>query len=330
MATSLPTDMKFFDPLIQTGYSEKIAQMTNAFNAASRGTIVMRSNRKIGDYDYQAFFKNAGGLVSRQDQTSLAAATEIALTQENIVSVKLNRKIGPVSWARSAVLKPGLSMDAFKIAAGEQAASDALADTLNSSLGACRAALNNQAANKFTVAANGTMTTSALVSGLSKLGDRSNRVSAWVMHSKVLFDLMNYQVSPTNNGDLIANMIAMDGVTATLGRPIIVTDSSALVVVTGSGSAAVTDYMTLGLTENGIVAEDTEEEYMTMEEVTGLEQIKLRLQGEYAFNVGVKGFQWDVANGGKNPSSAALATGTNWEKVFASGKDLAGVIIQSR
>lgn len=330
MATSLPTDTKYFDPLIQTGYSEKIAQMTTVFNAASRGTLQMRTNRKIGDFDYQAFFKNAGGLVSRQDQTSVSAATVIKLAQDNIISVKMNRKIGPVEWARSAFLKPGLSMDAFKIAAGEQAASDALADTLNSTIGAVRAALNNQAANKFTIAANGTMTTAALVSGLSKLGDRASRIAAFVMHSKPFFDLMQYQVNPTNNGDMIANMIAVEGNAATLGRPVIVTDSSSLVVVTGSGSAATTDYHTLALTEGAAVAEDTEEEYITLDEVTGLEQIVMRMQGEYAFNVGVKGFQWDVGNGGKNPTAAALATGSNWDKVYASAKDLAGVTIQSR
>lgn len=330
MATSLPTDTKYFDPLIQTGYSEKIAQMTNAFNAASGGAILMRANRKIGDYDYQAFFKNAGGLVSRQDQTSVAAAASTKLAQDNIISVKLNRKIGPVEWARSAFLKPGLSADAFRIAAGEQAAADALADTLNSGLGACRAALNNQAANKFTVPASGTLQTTSLVSGLSKLGDQSSRIRTFVMHSKVFFDLMNYQVTPTNNGDLIANMIAMEGNTATLGRRILVTDSSSLVVTSGSGSAATTDYFTLGLTDSGIVCEDTEEEYITMDEVTGLEQIVWRMQGEYAFNLGVKGFQWDVANGGKNPNAATLATGSNWDKVFASGKDLAGVVIQSK
>lgn len=324
MATSLPTDTKYFDPLLQTGYSEKIAQMTNVFNAASRGTVVMRTNRKIGDYDYKAFFKNAGGLVSRQDQTSVAAAPAIKLTQDNIVSVKLNRKIGPVEWGRSAFLKPGLSMDAFKIAAGEQAAADALADMLNRALGACGAALANQANNTHTIAANGTMTTSALVSGLSKLGDRASRIGAFVMHSKPFFDLMQYQVTPANNGDMIANMIAIEGTAATLGRPVIVTDSSAL-VVTGAPDL----YRTLALTDNAVVVDETEEEYLTLDEVTGLEQIVMRLQGEYAYNLGVKGFTWDVANGGKNPNDAATILGTNWDKVYTDKRDLAGAVVVS-
>ncbi|AEP08896.1 major capsid protein [Micavibrio aeruginosavorus] len=330
MATSLPTDMKYFDPLIQTGYTEKITQMIDGFNGQSAGTIVFRSNRKPGDYDYSAFFKNAGGLVSRQDQTSVSDATSIKLTQDQIISVKLNRKIGPVDWSRAAILKPGLDMDAIKVAAGEQAAADALADMLNSSLLAGVAALNNQAAVKYTVPTNGTLNTSSMVSGLSKFGDQANRIQAFVMHSKVFFDLFQYQVTPANNGDLIANTTIVNGGPVTLNRPILVTDSASLVQTGGTGTGAYTNYMTLGLTADGLIVDETEEEYMTFQEITGKEQILMRMQGEFGYNLGVKGFKWDVANGGKNPNAAALGTGSNWDAAFTSSKDFAGCIIQSR
>lgn len=326
MATSLPTDMKFRDPFFQTGYSEVMAQAVDKFNAGSNGTILLRSNRKPGDFDYAAFFQNAGGLVSRQDQASTSAATAKKLTQAEIASVKLNRKIGPVEWTRSALLKPGLSMDAIRLAAGQQTAKDVQAEMLNNALRAARAALNTQADNKFTVASNGTVNTSALVSALAKFGDAASRIDAWVMHSKVAFDLLQYQISPTNNGDVVANTAVVAASPLTLNRPIIVTDSEALKVTTGDD----TDYFTLGLTGGALVIEETEEEYITMQEVTGLEQILIRLQGEYAYNLGVKGFTWDVANGGKNPLDAAVGTGTNWDKIYSSHKDLAGVILQSR
>lgn len=330
MAVSLPTDMKYFDPLIQSGYSEKITQMIDVFNAQSNGTVVFRSARKPGDYDYAAMFKNAGGLVSRQDQTSTSDVTSKKLTQDEIISVKVNRKIGPLDWTRAALLKPGLNMDAIKVAAGEQAASDALADMLNSSLLSGVAALNNQANVKHTVASNGTMTTTDLVTGLSKFGDQANRINAFVMHSKVFFDLFKYQVTPSNNGDLIANTTIVNGNPVTLNRPVIVTDSDSLVVNSGTGTSAVTDYLTLALTADGLICEETEEEYIVFDEVTGKEQILLRMQGEFGYNLGVKGFKWDVANGGKNPNAAALGTGSNWDAVMASHKDFAGAIIQSR
>lgn len=330
MATTLPTDTKYRDPFFQSGYSEVIAQAVDKFNAGSNGTIRLRSNRKPGDFDYAAFFKNAGGLVSRQDQTSVAAATGIKLTQGEYAAVKLNRKIGPVEWTRSAFLKPGLSQDAIRVAAGEQVAKDVLADMLNNAVRAGRAALAAQATNKHTIASNGTMDTAALVDGLALFGDAASRIDAWVMHSKVAFDLLKYQISPTNNGDVVANTAVVAASPLTLNRPIIVTDSDALKVVTGTGTAAVTDYFTLGLTAAGLEVEDTEEEHVIIQEVSGYEQLLVRMQGEYAYNVGVKGFTWDVANGGKNPTDSALGTASNWDKMFSFHKDLAGVVIQSR
>lgn len=327
MATSLPSDMKFRDPFFQTGYSEVMAQAVDKFNAGSNGTILLRSNRKPGDFDYAAFFANAGGLVSRQDQTSVAAATAKKLVQAEIASVKLNRKVGPVEWTLSSLRKPGLSLDAIRLAAGQQAAKDVQAEMLNTALLAARAALNSQTDNKFTVPSDGTISTSALVSALAKFGDAASRIDAWVMHSKVAFDLLQYQIAPTNNGDVVANTAIVAASPLTLNRPIIVTDSEALAVTTGTG----TDYFTLGLTGSALVIEETEDEVMALEgPLTGYEQLIFRLQGEYAYNLGVKGFTWDVANGGKNPADAAVGTGTNWDKIYTSHKDLAGVIIQSR
>lgn len=330
MATSLPTDMKFQDPFFYSGYSDVIQQAVDKFNGGSNGTITLTTNRKQGDYDYASFFANAGGLVSRQDQTSTSAATAIKLTQDENVGVKLNRKIGPVEWTRSAFLKAGLSEDAIRVAAGEQAARDVLADMLNNAIRAGRAALDNVAGSTYTIASDGTMTTTGLNSGLALMGDQASRVSAFVMHSKVYFDLVGYQIDPTNNGDIVANSAVVGGMPASLNRPIIVTDSDALVVESGTGTSAVTDYYTLGLTGAALNVEDTEEEFVTLDLVTGLEQIVIRMQGEFAYNMNVKGFAWDVANGGKNPLDAAVGTGTNWDATYADVKSRAGVVIQSR
>jgi len=180
------------------------------------------------------------------------------------------------------------------------------------------------------VAASGTITTAALNSGLAKFGDAFSNVKAFLMHSKVFFDLVGYQITPTSQGDNIAGVVAQGALPATFGRPIIVSDSDALIVDVGTSSVADVTYHTLGLVSGAVLAEATEEEYMTYAEVTGNENIQARLQGEYAYNVGVKGFQWDVGNGGVNPVDSALGTGSNWDKVATDKKDLAGVCIISR
>jgi hypothetical protein len=50
-----------------------------------------------------------------------------------------------------------------------------------------------------------------------------------------------------------------------------------------------------------------------------------RWQSEYGYNVECKGFKWDIANGGINPSNATLGTTTNWDQVAYDDKLTAGV-----
>lgn len=324
MSTILPTDTRYQDPFLQTGFSETIAQEVELFNAASGGSIRLVTRRKPGDFDYKAFFANAGGLVDRQDLTSTADVTDKTISQDTDITVKLNRRIGPVGWTRSAFLKPGLDEGAFRVAAGTQAAKDATADMLNSGIAGAYAALANDADSFVDESAVTSLTTDHLVSMLSRMGDRSRFVIGWVLHSKLFFDLVGYQVDPANNGDVVANGTVVGGMPASLGKPIYVTDSPSL-VDPGAVSSA---YRGLALTADGILVEDSESEYLAMDEVLGQEQIVRRLQGEFGYNLGVKGFAWDVTNGGKNPAPAALETGTNWDSTRQSVKDRAGVAIQ--
>jgi hypothetical protein len=38
---------------------------------------------------------------------------------------------------------------------------------------------------------------------------------------------------------------------------------------------------------------------------------------------------WDKTNGGRSPTSAALAVGTNWDRTATSIKDLGGVVLRT-
>jgi hypothetical protein len=50
------------------------------------------------------------------------------------------------------------------------------------------------------------------------------------------------------------------------------------------------------------------------------------MQVDYSFGLALKGYSWDSVNGGKSPTDAELATGTNWDKVATDIKHTAGVI----
>lgn len=330
MAAGKASDFKVYQDQFQAGVIETLTQNSTAFNAASAGAISLSTISRRGDFSQQAFFNNVANLISRRDTTLVSDATILPMTQDEWISVKLNRKIGPVDQTKDAFRKimAGMSEDEMSFVLGEMAAKAMQVEMLNSALRAGRAALNAQAAVKYTVPTSGTLATAGLVSGLAKFGDAASNVVCWVMHSKAYYDLVQSQI--TANIDGVSNFNVATGTPVTLNRPVLITDSDALIVNAGSGSTATTDYFTLGLTADGLIVENTEEEELVIENITGKENLITRLQGEFAYNLGVKGFKWDIANGAANPNDATLGTGSNWDSVRGSFKDYAGVIIQSR
>ena len=58
----------------------------------------------------------------------------------------------------------------------------------------------------------------------------------------------------------------------------------------------------------------------------GAEQIYMSIQGEHAYNVGVKGFSY--TGGLTNPDDTELGTTSKWTLASASIKDAAGFLIE--
>lgn len=267
--------------------------------------------------------------MSRRDTTSTSPATDQKLTQDEWVSVKLNRKIGPVNQTMDSFRKiqAGKTDQELSFIIGQQAAIGMQLNMLNAATLAAAAALSNQSAVHYTVPTSGKLDTDALAAGLGLFGDASSRIVCWVMHSKPYFDVVRSQISDKIFG--VADYNVRNGSPLSLGKPILVTDSPSLVKVTGSGSTAVTSYVTLGLTAGGVVLENSEQEEVIVQPVTGNENLSMRLQGEFAYNLGVKGFKWDITSGAANPTDSALGTGTNWDTCRSSFKDFAGIAITS-
>jgi hypothetical protein len=324
MAIGKASDFKIYDDRVAAGFVETLVQVTDAFNAASRNSLRMVTKRLPGAYEQASFFQNITSLVTRRDVTSVAAATDLALTQEEFISVKCNRKIGPVAQTLDAFRKKGLAAGegSLSFLIGSQVAKAVAVDQLNSGISAAAAALAAQATN-FHDGSAGTVTNAMLVTALSKMGDSADRVVCWIMHSKVYYDLVKQQIADNIFG--ISNMVVAQASPVTMNRPVLVTDSLDLFT-----DATPDTYITLGLTQDAVRLEDSEEESLETQIVTGLENLVVRLQGEFAYNLHVKGFKWDTTNGGENPAAAAVATGSNWDKVVASYKDLGGVALKTQ
>lgn len=329
MTIGKASNFKVYQDELRGGIVETLTQASNYFNGAG-GAITLSTVSRRGDYSKESFFKNIAAIVSRRDTTSVSTATDLPLTMDEIISVKLNRKIGPVTQTYDAFAKMAMEMspEEFSFLLGEMVGKGMQVEMLNSALRAGRAALV-QNTDVLYDAATATLTTAHLVKGLAKFGDRASAVTAWVMHSKNYFDLMEHQIGTSANGDIVSGTVVQSATPATLNRPVIVTDSDALKVAGGSGSGAYTDYHVLGLTAGGLVVENTETERVVLDEVTGLENLVVRMQGEYAYNLGVKGYKYDTTVGA-NPTDTNLGTSTTWDKAVTDSKDVAGIIIQCR
>ena len=326
MAASLQSDFKIYQEYFDAGFVEVLQQAGNAFNGASQNAIQLRQEILKGNYAYDSFFDVVSGLVARRDTTSVAAATDTALTMDEFVSVKLDRTVGPVAVTMDAMRKKARDPQEVSFILGQQTATAVQLDQLNTALAACEAALDNTSALENDIAAtSGEITTEGLIDTLAKAGDSAGGIVAWVMHSASYFALLKDQV--TDAVYRADGVTIMQGIPATLGRPVIVTDSDSLKEAEAP-SSAVSTYSVLGLRRGAIDVVVSEAPIMVTQVVTGLKQLVIRIQGEHSYNLGLKGFRWDVANGAANPTDAAVATGSNWDKAVTSDKLLPGVILK--
>lgn len=306
------------------GIIEVLTQASNYFNSAG-GVLRLTTRSAIGEFVKESFLANIANAVTRRDLTSVADVTDLAQAMGEIVSVKINRKYGPVGQTLDSFRKVGMdsSPEALSYLIGTQVAKGMEVDMLNNAIRAGVTALKNAAAVNYDGSA-GTMTASRLQYGVAKFGDKSGAIRAFIMHSKAYHDLVQHQLTPANAGETATGAVVYGGTPATLGRPVIVTDSTALMLDDSPDL-----YYTLGLTENGLVVENTEEEQIVQELVTGKENLLVRLQGEWAYNLGVKGFKYNTAQGA-NPTDAIVATAASWTASASSYKDYAGVCITTR
>jgi hypothetical protein len=196
-------------------------------------------------------------------------------------------------------------------------------DMVNSAVRALVAALSGVVAlqhDQHSETAGGISHT-VLSKGKAKMGDAMNQIVCWVMHSKIYSDLEQQALSDkiTNVADGVINI----GKVGSLGIPAIITDSAPLLV-----SGTPDQYITLGLVSDAAVIEESEERTLVTEgPITGLANLFYRIQGEMAYNLGVKGFTWDYSHGGANPLDAAVATASNWDQIATSVKDCCGIYI---
>jgi hypothetical protein len=189
-----------------------------------------------------------------------------------------------------------------------------LQDQLNTAIAALVAAIANQATATVDVSGGAELGYSDLNDSHAKFGDHSGLLNAQIMTGIQYHKFIGGNLA---NGDGLfqaGNVRVID----LLGKPTVVTDAPAL--------SASSKQRVLTLTSGAALVHDSNDVISNIETTNGKERIETTLQIDYTFGLGLKGYTWDETNGGKSPSDAELATGTNWDKVATSIKHTAGVI----
>lgn len=312
------TNMQVYNTEIQTNTIELLDQMTQKFNAASNGSILLTSVRNEGDFAKEAFWNNLASAQRRVDRYAAngdVAATSIS--QGELVSVKVAGGFGPILMEPSQLTwlqrDPGEAITAIS-----QSFADALlADQLNTAIASAVAAIENQAALVNDVSATGAITQNALNGSHAKFGDMSGQIVADIMTGSTYHRLIDQSI--TNSGQLFVagNVRVID----ILGKAVVVTDAPALFEAGTPDKDKV-----LSLVAGGIQVSDNGDLVTNMDTSNGKGRIETTWQADYSFQIGLKGYAWDVTNGGKSPTDAELATGTNWDKAVAFDKHTAGTL----
>lgn len=320
------SQMEVFNKYFMPATIETLAQMVDKFNAASNGSIVLTTEGFEGDFVMTSFFKNLSNARRRVDRYGTNnAVAPIDLSQDKFVAVKIAGGFGPVRYEPSQMTwlnKP--------TAEGVEVASRAFAelllqDQLNTVIAALVAAIGNQgAAATVDVSASKKVDYLTVNESHALFGDHSSQIVAQVMdgiqyHNFIALNLANAQTLFQAGNVRVVDI---------LGRPSVVTDAPALFTAAAGEDAA--KRRVLSLTTGAALVRDPRNLVSNVETSNGKERIETTLQIDYDFTVGLKGYAWDMANGGKSPTDSEIATGSNWDLVVSSIKHSAGVMAEGQ
>lgn len=319
------SDLAVFSEYTYSAMVELLDQQIQLFNAASQGTIVLRSSAHQGDYSDTAFWARIDGLVRRRNVYGDAAVDEKHLAHLVDVMVKVAAGTPPVRIDPSQFTWIQLNQELGGVLYGRQLAEAMLQDMLNTGLMCAVAALAGEP--DVIVPRTGQTADHIVFNDAQRpLGDRSDALRAWVLHSKPLFDIYG---SALANAEGLFVFGTVNVRRDAFGRSFVISDSPALVENDGV-DVGINLYRILGLQTEAIQVHQNNDFDQNMDTLNGRENIVRSLQSEWTYNLGLKGFAWDKTNGGKSPNDAALSVTTNWDRIATSHKDLLGTMVEVR
>lgn len=312
------SDMKVYNDDIVGTTIELLGQKTDQFNAASGGAIVLSTASWRGDFSRESFFNQIASAKRRVDRyAAIASQAATALTQGEHVGVKVAGGFGPVLFEPAQMT--WLNEDpASAIRAISEGFSDALlADQLNTAVGAAVAAVSGQTALVNDVSATVGLSLNVLNNSHAKFGDQSQLLITDIMTGAAYHTLVDKALTNANQLFVAGNVMVVD----VLGKRYVISDIPALYEAGTPNKTKV-----LSVVANGIIVDNASDIISNIDTSNGNTRIQTTWQADYSFGLKLKGYSWDVANGGKSPLDAELFTAANWDKAVAESKHTLGTL----
>lgn len=314
------SNMKVFNEQLQTATIETVAQMVEGFNAASGGAIVLTNQGFMGDYRYENFWAGIHAAQRRVDRYAANSdASPTALAQLQEIGVKVAGGFGPIQWEPGQItwveMNPAQALEAIS----RNLAEAIIKDQLNTGIAAAVAAIEAGTTNTTYDAGTSVLSYRHINRAHAKFGDMSQMLITDVMDGTSFHDLIDFNLANANTLFEAGNVRVVN----ILGRRVVVTDAPAL---RETPSTTTNDAKILSLVAGGVTIYDGSDLITNIETTNGKLRIETTFQADYTFGVALKGYQWDVGNGGKSPTDADLADGSHWDKVATSYKHTAGVL----
>lgn len=287
-----------------------------------------------GQYIQRPVFTRIGStLVTRRDITSTSSVTPLKLAGSNEIGVKVHRKIGPVDVSEDAARLSRATPAEISQELGKQMGEELALNMQHTLIAASLGALDGISGTAHTLSvwsatARTNLSPDLLNRALELMGDQRQkfRTEAKILtrsesHTDLYTDALGRNFPGVGDralkGDMYTNDLGMG--------PACVVDDSLLT----TADAGFDKYHTLLLGKGFMQVWFTLpfQLYPVFGPILDQEQVIIRLRADADFAVGVHGKQWDVANGGANPSDSTIATSTNWDDTFSNHREVRGLKI---
>lgn len=314
------SNMKVFNEQVQTATIETLAQMVDAFNAASGGAITLTNQGFEGDYRFENFWASIHSAQRRVDRYAAnSAASPTALAQLQEIGVKVAGGFGPIIWEPAQLSwvqkSPGEAIEVIS----RNLAESIIKDQLNTGIAAAVAAIEAGTTNTTYDASTSVLSYRHINRAHALFGDASQTLIADVMDGVSFHELIDRNLENSAQLFQAGNVRIVE----ILGRRVVVTDAPAL---REAPATTANDAKILSLVVGGITVYDGSDLVTNVGTTNGKLRIETTFQADYTFGLALKGYQWDTNTGGKSPTDTDLTTGSSWDKVATSYKHTAGVL----